>query len=72
MKFIVTMKMLKNPNHDPNNKRTGTCPVSAQCTDHTGQHHSFIMEGDSIEEARHRANQEFGHITRIEQAWDWS
>ena len=41
--WVVTVKLETNPNHDPENKNTGACPVSYECTDSTGQHHSFIV-----------------------------
>jgi hypothetical protein len=65
--YIVTVKLPKNPEHDPRNKKTGECDFSAECTDVTGEHHSFIAYGVS-------ATQVIGHlggyhITRIEKVW---
>lgn len=65
MAFIVTVKLPKNPEHNPHNKITGTCPVTrGLCTDVTGEHHSVIAETQAqIEQLR----SEFEHITRIEE-----
>jgi hypothetical protein len=61
---IVTIKLPKNPHHDPHNKVTAPCEVSDVCTDSTGEHHSVLVETDEqVEELR----QQFGHITRIEE-----
>lgn len=44
--WIVTVRALrKHPDHDPKNKRTGRCEWSEYCTDVTGEHHSFLMNG---------------------------
>lgn len=68
--FIITVKMPKNPDHDPKNKVTGKCPVGLGiCTDSTGEHHSYLdMESRTIEEAHDNAvSLGADHITRIEQ-----
>lgn len=31
MIYIVTVKLPKNPDHDPAEKKTGSCPLSAAC-----------------------------------------
>lgn len=69
--FIVTIKLPRNKNHNPKNKKTGTCPIvhnNGECTDVTGEHHSFIGWGTSAEQVR-----EFFsglpynyHVTRVE------
>lgn len=54
MMFIVTVKLPKNPKHDPHNKVMGDCPVggiavgsgASMCSDVTGEHHSFLWAGD--------------------------
>lgn len=68
MKFIVTVKINKNPNHDPNNKRYGECPVMHTfCTDMTGEHHSFLIDAKNITEANQVVGKMgFTHVTRIE------
>jgi hypothetical protein len=69
--YIVTVKLEKNPEHNPHSKITGQCPVGiGTCTDVTGEHHSFIVENaKTIEEAREHTLK-LGpntHITRIEE-----
>lgn len=66
MRFIVTVKDLKNPDHDPMNKKTGPCKWSDLCTDVTGEHHSFLATADSADQIleQYRANEI--HVTRIE------
>lgn len=67
--FIVTIKLPRNPDHNPRNKMEGICPVSgARCTDVTGEHHSYIQEGESVEEvvAEFREKHPKVHVTRIE------
>ena len=71
MKAIVTVRFPRNPKHNPINKRTGKCPlfshdITQLCTDITGEHHSYIQKGESLEDIRKRAEEKFNHITRIE------
>lgn len=64
---LVTVKLPKNPEHDPRNKKTGLCPVSPTCTDVTGEHHTVVARSAAeVEELREK----FGHITRIERVPD--
>jgi hypothetical protein len=64
--YLVTVKLKKNPNHDPHNKITGLCPVSGfECTDVTGEHHTFASYLGSAEECRVFWSKEY-HVTRIE------
>jgi len=65
-KYIVTIKLPENPAHDPNNKITGGCPLSEECTDVTGQHHSALADGHNLEDVRMRYEQGGYHVTRIE------
>lgn len=66
MKAIVTIKLPRNPKHNPLNKQTGICPVSGWiCTDITGEHHSYLETGDDITEIMQKA-QKRGHVTRVE------
>lgn len=68
--FIVTVKYSRLPGHDPFNKVTARCPLSQNdtCTDVTGEHHSALWEGESIEAARQYFKDVTGlHITRIEE-----
>lgn len=62
--WIVTIKLPRGWNgpHDPHNKVVGECPLSRNCTDSTGEHHSTIVDSES-EVALLR---EDFHITRIE------
>lgn len=67
MKAIVTVKLQKNPQHDPFRKQVGVCPVSGLiCTDVTGEHHSYIEEGAYIDEIMAKAKQKYRHVTRVE------
>jgi len=71
--WIVTVKLEPNPNHDPTNKITETCPIhsmsNGKCTDSTGEHHSFlyVTKGDqNINDVKNWFNKY--HVTRVEQA----
>ena len=75
MKAVVTVKLPRNPRHDPRNKKIGRCPLSLLlgrelwCTDVTGSHHSYIEEGCCHREIEKKIKKKFGqyiHITRIE------
>lgn len=70
-KFIVTVKLPKNPDHNPHNKVTGPCPLDASrrktCTDVTGEHHSELVYLSSIEEAMRLYKENGFHVTRIEE-----
>lgn len=73
---LVTVKLPRNPDHDPRNKVMGLCPVNGfRCTDVTGEHHTVVVvapscltEDEAVAYAeivvrRARPN---GHITRFE------
>jgi len=62
MRYIVTIKLPKNKEHDPRNKKTGACPMSSECTDVTGQHHSGLVTFEELEGMRSSGV----HITRVE------
>jgi hypothetical protein len=72
--FIVTIKLRKNPAHNPHDKKLDVCPINSDrdlaCTDATGEHHSFLTLGQDVESVReHWKN--FYHVTRVETAsWD--
>jgi hypothetical protein len=74
MKAIVTVKLARNPHHNPMDKQAGRCPLSDKlgyflfCSDVTGEHHSYIEEGFDLAEIWTKAKLKFGHITRIEAA----
>lgn len=74
MQYIITIRLRRNPDHDPQHKVTGPCPVGPgplsgqhplECTDVTGEHHSFLWEAPDIEQAKR--NWQNLHITRIEE-----
>lgn len=69
-RFIVTIRLPKNPDHNPHSKKTGICPASgAICTDVTGEHHSYLLFADDIDAAREGAINHLkpgARITRIE------
>lgn len=63
---LVTIKLPKNPDHNPREKLTNTCAVSPECTDSTGEHHTVaVYTDDEVDALRTR----FGHITRIERVF---
>lgn len=61
-RYLVTIKLPRNPDNNPHDKRTGPCPVSAECTDSTGEHHTFLLETDRLQLALAR----YSHVTRVE------
>lgn len=65
--ILVTIKLPPHPDHDPSNKKTGECPVSAtvSCTDITGEHHTIPTNEKGLEELREQGF----HITRVERLW---
>lgn len=75
MHFIVTIKLAKNPKHDPKNKQTNICPLDifSVCTDITGEHHSFLYEAPEswgIEQVTEYWKIEY-HVTRVEGVNSW-
>lgn len=68
MKAIITVKLYKNPKHDPHNKVYGDCPLSdnGKCSDVTGEHHSYLDEGTTEQEIWAKAKKTYMHITRVE------
>jgi len=72
MRAIVTVRLPRNYSHNPLYKKTGVCPLSlivkgvTQCTDVTGEHHSYIQEGEDLTDIESKARAKFDHITRIE------
>jgi hypothetical protein len=70
--YIVTIRLPKNPNHDPRDKKSDICPSgSGICTDVTGEHHSYLMMGNDVATVRQAAEHRLpdgAHITRIEAA----
>lgn len=66
--YIVTVKLPKEPLHDPKAKVTGACRLSAVCTDWTGAHHSFIVLGASAGGVQADWEARGYRVTRVEQA----
>lgn len=65
--WLVTVKLPRNPDHDPTNKVAGNCPVNgAPCSDITGQHHTVRVLASSEEGARLWAEVKRFHLTRVE------
>lgn len=71
LQFIVTIKLPKNKNHNPQDKKIGQCPAfdgSGFCSDVTGEHHSYMQDADSPAQAAEFARLiGFSHVTRVEQ-----
>lgn len=67
--YLVTVKLPKRKDHDPHNKQSGVCPVSGHvCTNITGEHHSYMVVAESIEQATGNAHFDgYHHVTRVEQ-----
>ena len=75
MRAIVTVKLPRNPIHNPKDKKTGICPLSdwgkqplpnpRLCSDITGSHHSYIAEGKSYEEIETEADNGSSHGREI-------
>lgn len=68
--FLVTVKLPKNPEHNPREKKTGRCPVNGEpCTDVTGEHHTFLADlTDMNAEDVRDLYTEIYHVTRVETA----
>lgn len=65
---LVTVKLPKNPEHNPRDKKIGPCPVNGEpCTDVTGEHHTFAvdLDGMRVEDVRD-IYQTCYHVTRVE------
>jgi len=72
--YLVTVKLAKNPDHDPHRKVIGPCPLNGDeakiCTDTTGEHHTIMVQAMGYEAARIntlKAYPEAKHVTRIEE-----
>ena len=68
MRAIITIKLKRNSNHNPKDKKKGKCPIinNEFCSDITGEHHSYIETGNSLKEIESKAKNKYSHITRIE------
>ena len=70
-RFLVTVRLPRNPLHNPHQKQVGMCPVTGLiCTDITGEHHSLLVEAESFAAAKiglvDFEGRVITHITRIE------
>lgn len=67
--YLVTVKLAKNPEHNPRDKKTGPCPVNGKtCTDVTGAHHTFLADlvATGAEDVR-LIYEGIYHVTRVEE-----
>jgi len=68
MMYLVTVKLPKNPKHNPHDKQLKRCPVNEQsaCTDATGEHHTIaVISALSLADVHTHYAQQY-HVTRIE------
>lgn len=67
--FLVTIKLHKNPNHNPKMKVAGICPANPDklCSDITGEHHTLLWEGNSLVDAIEHWRGMGLHVTRVEE-----
>ncbi len=66
--YLITVKLPKNPEHNPKRKQTGPCPVNGEpCSDVTGEHHTILIRtGRSLTDVAQWASTKYGHTTRVE------
>jgi hypothetical protein len=71
MLYLVTVKLARNPAHNPRGKVTAYCPVGDEwCTDSTGEHHTFAVQTElSAEDVKMTYENQY-HVTRVETAWN--
>lgn len=63
--FLVTVKLPKDPNHDPDNKVIGKC-INGRCTDSTGEYHTLLfMTPEGVADVENTGV----HVTRVETTW---
>jgi hypothetical protein len=72
MYYLVTVKLPKNPEHDPRNKKQGDCPVNGKfCSDITGQHHTVFVPSPDDDLTPEYVTATFTakgfHVTRVEE-----
>ena len=60
---LVTIRLPRNPLHDPAHKVVGKCLFSESCTDSTGEHHTGVMTTSELIKLEADGST---HITRIE------
>jgi hypothetical protein len=65
---IVTVKLSKKETDKKYPKPFGPCGCkeNLMCSDKHGEHHSFLMIGDTFAGIEERARQLYGHVTRVE------
>jgi len=72
--YIVTIKFPEgwNGKHDPQNKVTGYCLNDQNCTDATGEHHSFLRSAPDASSLAAALESDGYHVTRIEGPVSWA
>jgi hypothetical protein len=65
--YVVTIKVHRNPAHNPRAKVPAKCNTSRECTDSTGEHHSYLTTGQSAAQVHQSALEVWGHVTRVEE-----
>lgn len=69
--YAVTVRLEKNPDHNPKRKVSGPCPVTGHpCDDITGEHHTFVASmtiEDSTPEMVRASYEAMYHVTRVEE-----
>jgi hypothetical protein len=65
--YLVTVKLPKNPTHNPRAKKSGPCPVNGEpCSDVTGEHHTVVMRTThTLSWVAAEYGKEY-HVTRVE------
>jgi hypothetical protein len=65
--YLVTVKLPKNPRHNPRAKKSGPCPVNGEpCSDVTGEHHTVVMRTThTLSWVAEEYGKEY-HVTRVE------
>lgn len=66
--YLVTVKLPKNPEHNPRKKVTGPCPVNGEpCSDVTGEHHTILVRSyGGVEQVKSLMTEKYKHVTRVE------
>lgn len=66
--YLVTVKVPKNPEHNPRQKQFGPCPVNGEpCSDVTGEHHTILVRSSGdLSRVKRRMTEKYGHVTRVE------
>lgn len=70
MKFIITVRLRKKLDRKSQDKLYGRCPLTGfnfRCSDIEGEHHSYLLEAGSFEDALKIALSKHRHITRVEE-----